>query len=241
MRGGAKVDLMAGNVRLKRDERDGASGVAMRPHHKKGVERREAILDAAETVLARDGYSAASLREISDVAATNIGLINYYFRTKESLCLAVLERRRSEFIFRIISSLEEARARPDASVRSITRAYIEPMVRMHQGRAEGWRNYVRLTARFMLATHQPEIKEAMASLEPGARFFMMALRDVIPAMTDETFYAGMYVVEATLTYMLQDPTLLDRRSLGIHSTTRLEAFLDDLTPALAAAFSGEAA
>lgn len=222
---------------LKLSELDGAPDAARpRPYHRKGMERRESILDAAEVVLARDGYFAASLREISEVAESNIGLINYYFRTKESLCIAVLERRRTAFVHAIIASLEAACARPDATVPSIIRAYVAPMVRMHQGADEGWRNYVRLVARFMLATQQPEIKQAMALLEPGAQHFMAALRALIPEMGDQRFYAGMYVVEATLTYMLQDPTLLDRRSLGIHSTSRLEAFLDDLIPGLAAAF-----
>lgn len=206
-------------------------------YHRKGLERRDSILDAAEVVLAREGYFGASLREISEVAKANIGLINYYFRTKEALCAAVLERRRSGFVFRIIDSLEAARGKEDVSVGSLVRAYIEPIIRMHQGQEEGWRNYVRLTSKFMLATQHPEISQAMAPLEPGAQYFMAALRELLPTMSDKTFYTGMYVIESTLTFMLQDPTLLDRRSLGIHSVDRLDAFLDDLVPALAAPFT----
>ena len=211
-------------------------GSRSRVFHKKGQQRREEILDAAEVVFADHGYFGASLREIADVAGANIGLINYYFRNKESLCGAVLERRRSAFVFTIIDSLQTARAQPDASIPSIIRAYIEPILALHEGEDAGWRNYVRLTARFMLATDQREIKQAMAALEASAQYFMASLRAIAPEMCDEHFYTAMYVVEATLTYMLQDPTLLDRRSSGIHSISNLTAFLEHLVPVLGAGF-----
>lgn len=200
------------------------------------LQRREALLDAAEVVFAEHGYLGASLREIADVAGANIGLINYYFRNKESLCSAVLERRRSTFIFTIIESLEKARAQGPVSTQAIIRAYIEPIVKLHEGPDAGWRNYVRLTARFMLATDQRDIKRAMAALEPSAQYFMATLRSLTPDLPDEHFYTAMYVVEATLTYMLQDPTLLDRRTAGIHSVHKLTVFLDDLIPVLSEAF-----
>ena len=51
------------------------------------------ILDAAERIFAKSGYSGASTRTIADAANANIGLIAYYFSSKEGLFEAVVARR----------------------------------------------------------------------------------------------------------------------------------------------------
>jgi AcrR family transcriptional regulator len=55
------------------------------------------ILDAAITILARDGYQNLTARNVADEAGTNLALINYYFGGKQGLLLAIydaLERQR---------------------------------------------------------------------------------------------------------------------------------------------------
>jgi AcrR family transcriptional regulator len=49
------------------------------------------ILDAAFRRLAREGYAALSMREIAKDAGVNHALINYHFRTKDQLVIAVLD------------------------------------------------------------------------------------------------------------------------------------------------------
>jgi AcrR family transcriptional regulator len=55
------------------------------------VETREKILEAAFQRLAREGYAALSMREIARDAGVNHALINYHFRTKDQLVIAVLD------------------------------------------------------------------------------------------------------------------------------------------------------
>ncbi len=52
---------------------------------------REKILDAAFRQLASEGYGALSVREIARDAGVNHALINYHFRTKDQLVIAVLD------------------------------------------------------------------------------------------------------------------------------------------------------
>jgi AcrR family transcriptional regulator len=55
------------------------------------------ILEAAITILARDGYQSLTARHVAEEAGTNLALINYYFGGKQGLLLAVydvLERQR---------------------------------------------------------------------------------------------------------------------------------------------------
>src|SRR5688500_20321384 len=49
------------------------------------------ILAAAFRRLASEGYAALSVREIARDAGVNHALINYHFRTKDQLVIAVLE------------------------------------------------------------------------------------------------------------------------------------------------------
>ena len=49
------------------------------------------ILEAAYGRLAREGYAALSMREIGRDAGVNHALINYHFRTKDQLVIAVLD------------------------------------------------------------------------------------------------------------------------------------------------------
>ncbi len=55
------------------------------------ADTRAKILDAAFRRLATEGYGALSVREIAKDAGVNHALINYHFRTKEQLVIAVLD------------------------------------------------------------------------------------------------------------------------------------------------------
>lgn len=61
------------------------------------VDKRGAILDAAEKLFAELGFDGASTRLIAKEADVNMAMLNYYFGGKEGLFLAVFERRVSSF------------------------------------------------------------------------------------------------------------------------------------------------
>jgi TetR/AcrR family transcriptional regulator len=53
---------------------------------------RAAILDAAETLFARKGYAATSVRQIAEAVDVNPAMVHYYFGSKHALLRQVLER-----------------------------------------------------------------------------------------------------------------------------------------------------
>jgi AcrR family transcriptional regulator len=58
------------------------------------------ILDAAFRRLAMEGYTALSTREIARDAGVNHALINYHFRTKDQLVIAVLDEANRQLLAR---------------------------------------------------------------------------------------------------------------------------------------------
>src|SRR5215467_5506391 len=60
----------------------------------------EALLDAAERLLAGAGYAAVTTRRLAEEAGINHGLVHYYFGSNENLLVHALERFTSRLIAR---------------------------------------------------------------------------------------------------------------------------------------------
>jgi AcrR family transcriptional regulator len=63
-------------------------------------ETKAKILDAAFRRLTREGYAALSMREIARDAGVNHALINYHFRSKDQLVIAVLDEANRQLLER---------------------------------------------------------------------------------------------------------------------------------------------
>ena len=59
-------------------------------HSTRATDTRSRILQAAFTVLSRQGYENASIKEIAEQAGVAQGLVHYHFKSKQQLVLAVL-------------------------------------------------------------------------------------------------------------------------------------------------------
>jgi AcrR family transcriptional regulator len=60
----------------------------------------EALLDAAERLLAGPGYAAVTTRRLAEEAGVNHGLVHYYFGSNENLLVRALERFTGRLIAR---------------------------------------------------------------------------------------------------------------------------------------------
>src|SRR5690242_19388762 len=82
----------------------------MTPRPDVGAERRDQILDTAEDVFAQRGFDEARMDDIAEHSGLSKGAIYWYFRKKDDIIAALLDRvfRRS------IDSMRAAAARPIA-------------------------------------------------------------------------------------------------------------------------------
>lgn len=87
-----------------------------------GLEKQQAILDAAASVFMRQGFAAASLDEISDVYGATKGIIYYHYRTKAALFFAV-QRRAMELTREAIEPFALSELPPAEKIRRMARAH----------------------------------------------------------------------------------------------------------------------
>lgn len=104
----------------------------------RGKITKEALVLAATEVFARDGFHAASLRDIALAAGINQALIGYHFRNKEGLYLAVFELMVAQIgqrIGPIADAIDATLKAPDGALDRQARIdlYLPPLLRLTDG------------------------------------------------------------------------------------------------------------
>jgi AcrR family transcriptional regulator len=91
---------------------------------------RDRLLNEAETLFARKGYHAVSIREITSAADSNIAAVNYHFGNKHNLYLDVFRLRIIPRAMRVKAYFErsiegEKPLDPATCISALARAFIE--------------------------------------------------------------------------------------------------------------------
>jgi TetR/AcrR family transcriptional regulator len=85
------------------------------------ISTQDLILDAAERLFARQGFTATTIKEIGKEAAVNPALLYYYYDSKETLYRAMLQRILSQLLARGSDAIERATTHADR-IRAFVRA-----------------------------------------------------------------------------------------------------------------------
>jgi AcrR family transcriptional regulator len=97
-------------------------------------DRERLILDVAGQVFARGGYHGGSMDEIAQLAAVSKPMLYAYFRSKEGLYLAYIDRTGRELLERLV---EAAAGESDPAVR--LRARIAEFLAFVEEHRDGWK------------------------------------------------------------------------------------------------------
>lgn len=113
---------------------------------------REAILDTAEALFARQGHDGTSMRQITGAAGVNLAAVNYHFGTKEALVQAVLKRR-LEILnrerLRLLDELEARAGGQPLKPSQIVDAFFGTVLRLAASPDHAGRHFLRLLERTM--------------------------------------------------------------------------------------------
>ena len=120
---------------------------------------QDSILDAAEQLFARQGFTATTIKQIGKEAAGNPALLYYYYDSKETLYRAMLQRILGQLLARGVDAIERASSHADR-IRAFVRA---------QARLLGEHpHFPQLLVRELVDHHAAHAEQAITNTAAGA-------------------------------------------------------------------------
>ena len=104
-----------------------ATGSEVKPN-RRGVKSRELVLDAAERVMAQDGFEAATLARVVQEAGIPMSSVYHYFGSKDGILLAVMERGAKRF-FADLPDADQRSGRPSEHLTRMALATVDALER----------------------------------------------------------------------------------------------------------------
>jgi AcrR family transcriptional regulator len=171
------------------------------------TDRRTAILLAAERLFGDRGYHAVSIREVAEVARVPIGLIGYYFVSKEGLLRGIFAYRQptiEERIGGLRRVMQDVKGlHPDDALREIVRAFVEPVVRLRALPASEY--FMRLVTR-AVTDQNAEMQDVIRDhFDPLAQEYIAAFHQVLPEQDQATVTWAYELALGSLLVFVADP------------------------------------
>lgn len=86
---------------------------------------KDRILSSATEIFLKEGFSGATMRQVSSAAGVNKGLLHYYFKTKENLFAEVFKRTIGTFYLNIQGMLQDDQLSKNDKIISLVDRYFD--------------------------------------------------------------------------------------------------------------------
>ena len=188
---------------------------------------KEIILDTAERLFARSGFSSVSLREITAEAGVNLAAVNYHFGSKDALLLAVFRRRAVDLNRERLNLLREAEARAGdgpAPLYDILHALVCPPIQWTQQPGSGQSVFIQFMGR-VRTDGTPEMRNLMDREVGHLHPFADSLARTQSGLPRPEIFWRLHFTLALMHYTITDLRRLDAISGGICDLTDTEALI----------------
>lgn len=150
------------------------------------AETRDRLLDAAEMLLARDGWANVSVRTVAARAKVNLSAISYHFGSFGALRTEVLARRLiplNQARRQNLIELQNGTTTP--SLEQILHAYLDPLLKLSSSSDPGARAFLLVLVRNSVDPSEEYRKLIGAELSPYTGPFVAAVKKAVPDLTEE--------------------------------------------------------
>lgn len=197
---------------------------------------RDAILEAAETLMSERGYHAVGMREIARLAGINVGGVTYHFGTKENLLAAIYARHTRPMNQRRLDMLAEAEriSDPDERLMAIIRAFVVPAFSSRSDLAGGGARFTRLRAILSMEGNEAASRIIAESFDETSNAIVDAIGRCVPNADREAIIWRCHFLLGALYYALVNADRIDRLSRGKASGSDHDRAIDELVRATAA-------
>lgn len=198
---------------------------------------REAILNAAESLMSQRGYAGVSLREIAKQAGVNLSSVTHFFKTKENLLAAIYEHHTRPMNARRKELLQEALRISDSDERlaAIVRAFVLPAFSSSSETGGGVR-FTRLRGLMSMEGHPVAQKIIATAFDEISSLFADAIaRSVSGADRTSILWRGHFLLGA-LYYTMIMPERIDRLANRPGAGSDHDRAIEELVRATVASF-----
>jgi AcrR family transcriptional regulator len=166
------------------------------------IDTKQKILDAAERLIAEQGYAATSLRQIIGEAGVNLASVHYHFGSKEELLDGLVMRKVgpvNEKRLEVLTRYEAEAGTRAVPVAKIIDAFLTPMGAVAPSNPQ----FVRVMGRVVAEGLLPALMAKNFQVVQAR--FMAALRKALPHLTEEEFRARMQFMIGVVAHTMCGP------------------------------------
>lgn len=149
------------------------------------LSRKEHLMNIAETLYAKNGIAAVSLREINAAAECSPAALHYHFKNKDELISALLERNFPKLLERKEQLLRELQSSTaELNIDNFVRSMLQPLVEVMYRDEDGER-FVKFLARLHLERSESNQHKAMEAYTRDTWAMIFAvLKGFVPNLSE---------------------------------------------------------
>jgi AcrR family transcriptional regulator len=191
--------------------------------NRRGVKSRELVLDAAERVMAEEGFEAATLARVVEEAGIPMSSVYHYYGSKDGILLAVMERGAERF-FAELPEPDRRVGRPAEHLARVVSAAVRTL--------EDHPNFLRLLIVFATQPPRAGNGEVQVVVDRVREMALKRLRRQIAIAFDDDPRSSITDQLARFALAAFDGAFVAAQT---DSAVTLERLLEPLAPALVAA------
>ncbi len=186
------------------------------------------LLDAAEQLFAEKGFEAVSVRDITQLAKTNVAAVNYHFGSREGLLTLVMMRYMipvTEERLARLESVERKWSGKSAPLEEILDAFVRPLVSQVKKSDLTEKVFYRLIGRIFAQQGDGLPAPIEEQLRQVIERFHKALAKSLPTVPAEDLFWRMHFVAGGMIHMLMHQETIHRITDGASGVPSMEATL----------------
>jgi AcrR family transcriptional regulator len=186
------------------------------------------LLDAAEQLFADKGFEAVSVRDITQLAKTNVAAVNYHFGSRESLLSLVMMRYMRPVTEERIARLEAIERKwsgKTAPLEEIIDALVRPLVGQVRKSELSERLFYKLIGRIFTQQADGLPAPVEEQLRQVLERFMRAFGKALPTVDSGDLIWRMHFMVGGMIHLLTHQDMLHRVTRGASGAPTMEATL----------------
>ncbi len=186
------------------------------------------LLDAAEQLFAENGFEAVSVRNITQLAKTNVAAVNYHFGSRDDLLSLAMMRTLvpiNEERVALLESVERKWAGKVTPLEEIIEAFVRPLATQVQKSDLSERLFYKLAGRIFAEQGDGMPPQIEAQLKAVIDRFTRSFSKALPTVPMEDLVWRIHFLAGGMIHLLTHQDVIHRLSSGASGTPTIDATL----------------